>query len=77
MAINRFAVGKMRECICYFVALVLYSLIFHLLGYEPDTFGDGWPMFGYYAVLNLLGAPTAAGILAVWNKLDKKNKKQY
>ena len=76
MAINKFAVGKMREFICYFVALMIYSLIFHLFGYDPDTFGDGWPKFGYYAVLNLLGVPTGAVMLAVWEKLIKKNKKR-
>ena len=77
MAINKFAVGKMREFLFYIAALMLYSFILHLLGVEPDTFGDGWPMFGYYLVLNILVIPTVAFLTVMWEKHIKKNRKRY
>lgn len=74
MAVNKFYKSRLKELFVYWCSFMAYSFIFHLLGYEPDTFGNGWQMFVYYIVLNIVAIPTSGFVLALWMK--RKNKKQ-
>lgn len=71
MAKKRFSTNWLKEMLSYFLAFSFYGMVLHLFGVDPDTYGDGWGMFGYYIVLNILTIPTAGWLLALYNRYKR------
>lgn len=72
MAINKFAKEKMKEFVAYFVAFMLYVVVFDFFGFDTDTLGGDWGIFAYYLVVNIVTIPTAGFLLALVNRYKRR-----